>query len=492
MDLRNHVPEQVDQFNGLFKRGDADSVPKDHFSECNNLAFVQGGFRSRDGLDIFAAIPNVRRMYNFVQETGESQLVLDDIGNIYDTGSATPLTPILTVTGMTDFAYVSIAGRAYLSPNDGHTGLEDEFTYVYEGDGTPARKAAGFAPTNAEGLLAAANGAAGHVEPGIHIFGAVYETESGFLSSIGPATKAVLLTPGTNKVNLTSIPVSVSAVVTKVHIVSTKAIDPAFYTGDTTQYEFFFIPDAIVNNGITILTVDFFDADLLDSADNLFDLFEEIPAFVGLSTYHGRMMGWGEFDNISVCRVSDIGEPESINEVSGLLEIPLDGKPLTNGQEFRDVWYQYKQIRTFAFSDNGDLPSSWPMTVLDQGIGCSVHGMATVLDSGGVNIDYLIIVDYSGVMLFNGAYIRPELSWKIKDLWFALDRPFFDFIQIVNDSLSQIFYVTLPDRQMLIGDYSNGLDPKNIRWCPWSFDVETTTITLTDTNTLLVGSAGEL
>jgi hypothetical protein len=41
---------------------------------------------------------------------------------------------------------------------------------------------------------------------------------------------------------------------------------------------------------------------------------------------------------------------------------------------------------------------------------------------------------------------------------------------------------------MLFGDYSNGLDPKNIRWTPWTFDIETNTIALIETNTLAIGS----
>ncbi len=41
---------------------------------------------------------------------------------------------------------------------------------------------------------------------------------------------------------------------------------------------------------------------------------------------------------------------------------------------------------------------------------------------------------------------------------------------------------------MLIGDYKNGLDAKNIRWSKWRFDIETTTIALYVTNTLVIGS----
>src|SRR5260370_38706208 len=90
-------------------------------------------------------------------------------------------------------------------------------------------------------------------------------------------------------------------------------------------------------------------------------------------------------------------------------------------------------------------------------------------------------------MLFNGAYVRPEISWKIKDFWFKLDKKV-DFynIQIMNNSLDQILFITLPTKKMIIGDYSNVLDPKNIRWAPWRFDIETTTITLKDINVLII------
>ena len=37
-----------------------------------------------------------------------------------------------------------------------------------------------------------------------------------------------------------------------------------------------------------------------------------------------------------------------------------------------------------------DEPATWTEETLDQGVGAPVHGIATVLDSGGVNIDFLL------------------------------------------------------------------------------------------------------
>lgn len=486
--LRDHNPVTRDEFNGLWNRGEADSVPSDHFSDCNNLQFVHSGFRTRDGLDTYIPIRQIVRIYTYVQQTGESLLGLDLSGNIYHSSSPTPFVPILFIPGMTDFGFVSINGRAFITPFDITTGigLQNEWIYIYKGDGTPARRMGGAPPT---GVLSLAEGAAGDVEPGVHVLGVAYETDTGFITQL--AGFAQITATGGLSIDVTNIPINPDPFVVARRLVATYGIDPTDFTGDLTGYQFFFIPGGrIADNTTTSLNVSFFDAALLVDASHLQDLFVNVHAATGLTTFHNRLVTYCEHDNISLARVSLPGEPEAINAVDGLLIIPLDGNPLTNAQEFRDVLYMFKATRTIAYNDNGDVPSSWPYVIMDQGIGASVHGIATVLDSGGVNIDFLIIVDYSGLMLFNGSYIRPELSWKIRDFWFGLDRDAFRNIQIVNDSLQQFLWITLPDQKMLHADYSNGLNSKDIRFCPESFDIQTNTITLFDKNKLVIGSPG--
>jgi hypothetical protein len=497
--MRDHVPVLIDEFNGFWKRGDDEAVPLDHFSDVQNIAFFEKGFRTRDGINPFIIDPedcinmsNVKRIYAYVaQGQHNSMLVLDNAGNIFHTNSPTPCVPILTVIGMDDFAFVSIAGRAYISPNNSVLGLENEFIYVYKGDGTPARKAAGAGPSSTP--IVAAAGGAGNVEAGTRIFGVVYETDTGFLTQVGGLVDVTL--DGTTEVDLSSIPTSLDTFVIARHIVATRAINPTLFTGDLEGYQLFFVPDGeIPNNVATTISVNFYDADLLDDASHLLDILSEIPAAVAINTYHERMVLGGMFgeDNKewSLVRASVAGEPEAFDAVNGLFYVPADDYPITNVQEYRDVLYVFKQIRTYGVPDNGDYPASWPVAVLDQGIGAATHGIAAVLDSGGVNIDYLIIVDYSGVMLFNGSFQRPELSYKIKDYWMNLDRDFFYSIQILNDSLSQIIYATLPNQRLLVGYYENGLDAKSIKWSIWKFDVEVSTITLINTNTLIIGATG--
>jgi len=617
MELRNHKPIVIEEFNGLWQRGDPEAAPLDHFTDCENVSFFTGGFKTRDGINPYRGIGNVLRLYNFVMESGESLLALVEGGDIYHSiDEDTTYGPILSIPEMTDFGFASYGGRAYITPftselnSQGMSierGLEDEFVYVYKGDGTTARKAAGAAPTNgsdkaflafnskqigvvgqgvhviavaidggplgpevyqvvlapgdkqiqlanipvggssrtivmtrsinpkdyvadqtsytyytaltiADGtttdalisiadasltsvyapgagtapvtnaLLVQNTETPGYTDFGFHIIAVVYETDTGYLTAPGPEYFAGITTVNIKTaITISNIPVSPDSFVTKRRLVATRAIPQ--YNGDQVGFQFFFIPDGdIDDNTTTTKTVSFYDSDLLEDASHLLDNFDEIPAQVGLTLYHNRLVGYTSFEDISLLRVSAVGEPEAISEVDGLLIVPPDGNPLTNAQEFRDVLYAFKKTRTIGFADNGDVPSSWPMVVIDQGIGASVHGVGTVLDSGGVNIDFLLIVDFSGLMLFNGAYARPELSYKIKDFWFDLDRNDFKNIQIMNDSLTQVIYITLPDKKMLIADYDDGLNAKDIKWSKWRFAIETTTITLVETNILIIGA----
>jgi len=622
MALRDHKELVIEQFGGWWSRN-SEACPPDHFTDCSNIVYIEGGFKTRDGIDIWnqnentAFYGNILRIYTYVQQDGESLLILNDQGNIYHNTSPTPSVPILHIDGMVDFGFVAIAGRAYLTPFDGNIGLENEYVYVYKGDGSLARRAGGDAPSilgafpfiafqspddgvvdkgvhiiavsyngtsglgpeifcvvNCEGKkqitlvnipigpvgtvsrtivmtraikvedyvpdqttytyyqaiviadnttesinlniadtlltvnLTALLGAAsppitgallvqntstlGNSEPGFHMFGVVYETDTGYLTAPGPeffsGQTSIDLT---KKIKISNIPISADSFVVARRIVATKLLEN--YDNNQLGNTFYFVPGGrIANNTDTSVEISFFDTELLDDASHLLDNFINIPAGIGLTTYHGRMLTWASHDDISVIRVSAPGEPEAISQVDGLLIAPLDGNPLTNAQEFRDVLYGFKKTRTLAWNDNGDAPASWPLTIIDQGIGASVHGIGTVLDSGGVNIDCLLIIDYSGIMIFNGSYIRPELSYKIKDYWFSLLRSDFKNIQIMNDSLSQILYLTLPNKQMIIGDYANGFDPKAIRWAKWLFDIETTTITLIDTNKLIIGARASL
>lgn len=501
--LRDHSPFPIEEFNGLWNRGDQEDTPLDHFRDCENVDTTAfgNGFRSRDGLglhqNVVAPLGNIKRMHNYVMQDAYTLLVLvinvlTNNGEVYHVvNSTTVLGPILTLANMTDFQAVSYAGRAYISPfttfgsgnNAVEKGLSSQFLYVYKGDGVAARKAAGSPPT--AGSLTIANGT-GFTDAGFHLFGVCYETDTGFITA--PARFTGFTTLANNGVSFSNIPTSPDTFVVARRIVATRVIQN--YNGDTTGYTYYFIPDGRIPNNVatTLNDITFFDADLLEDASHLIDNYAEIPAGAALGLYHNRLCLGATFTDISLGLVSQQGEPEAINQISGLIIVPLDGTAITNFQELRDILYVFKRAKTVGYSDTGGDPSSWPFTQLDQALGCPVHGIATVIDSGGINVDYIITASFAGIMVFNGQYARPELSWKIQDLWFNQDRLEFKRIQLANDTISKSLYVVLPDGRLLKGDYSNGLDPKKIKWWPFRFDVRVSSVALTNIDSLIIGA----
>lgn len=503
--MRDHKPVKIERFMGLYDRGDIDNVPLDHFSDCQNIRFSATGksVLTRYGADKFqdvvSPLGNIVRYYNYITQSKNTLLVLvfdGTDGKIYHViDSTTVQGPILTIAGMEDFAFVPYAGRAYISPFKSYTtggitiqkGLQSEFLYVYLGDGTAARKAAGSTPA---GTLIAANGAAGHTDGGNKNFAVVGETDSGFLSA--PCAFVNFTTADLLSVSFTNVPTFTGAQWTKRHIVATKSITD--YNGDLQGYEYFFIPNATINNnvGTTLSNISFYDADLLEDASHLLDDFSSLSAGCHLTLYRDRLVLTTTFTDISLVYISHPGEPESISQLDGFILVPPDGNPITNGQELRDILYLTKRNRTVGYNDNGDEPANWAINIIDNALGSTVHGIATVIDSGSTSVDFLLIGNNAGLFLFNGKFIDPPLSFKINNFWLNQNKNLIYRIQIINDSIDKIFYCVLPNWELLVADYNLGLDPKNIRYTPWIFDFQVNTVALVNINTLIMGSVGAL
>lgn len=504
MPVRDHEGIVIDKFNGLWQRGNPDNTPLDHFSACNNVDYVgDQGFQTRPGIGLSqqVAVPlsNVKRIYNYPTQNANTLLVLTyskstGNGTIYHVVSpGLTYGPILTVAGMTDFAFVPYAGRAFISPFSDYVngdlimqqGLSGQFVYIYNGDGTAARKAAGAGMT---GTMTVTQGAPGNVDFGQKVFGFVSQTSSGYNSP--PSILTPFLVTEGNTISFGNIPTSGDPNVVKRLLVSTKTI-PGPFNGDLTGNQLFFVPNAVINDNTStsLNNVAFYDADLLSDASHLLNNFTSIAAGAALNLYHNRLCVSASFGNISLMYLSAVGEPEAIDQVNNLIVVPLDGNPITNAQEMRDVLYIFKRSRTASYTDNGGNPATWPLVWVDNALGTSPHGIATVLDSGSASVDYLIVATYNGISVFNGKYMIPELSWKIEDYWRNQDfSNNFGRIQIVNSPLAKKLMCVTPGRVLLVGNYSNGFDVKNIRWAPWSFKQLVNTVAIQNINNFILGS----
>lgn len=297
----------------------------------------------------------------------------------------------------------------------------------------------------------------------------------------GLLSPAQLTANGGKKITLTNIPTG-PAYVKKRIILATRAGEEVYY----------FVPNKegsqgiIADNVTTTATVDFFDTDLVASADYLFDLMEVIPAGSAMQKYRGRLVIAGTWPDYERLIISRAGEPESFNMVNGTVQIQTerDGNAVRNCFVLRDTLYAAKFVGIFATEDNGSEPSTWAVTLVDGAVGAYNYGTSsfTVSQPAPDTGDIVLLASRSGLYLFDGVVRRPELSWKVQDIWLRFNFNKFYRVTVAHDIWNHRIYVAAPidsatePNYLLVGDYSDGRDYQKIRWTPWKLHKNPTAI----------------
>jgi hypothetical protein len=465
----------IDQFNGLWDRGGGqDDVPPGYAWSCSNVwwgGFSSGGpgnrargISTRPGctahVTLNAAITMpVLRMHSYDKVAGVRWLILDSTGALFDTGAAAPGTPILNL-GWTDFSVVTLFDRAYITPHDRITGKAAESVYVY--DGTTARLAAGTKPTT--GLTAATSATAGNVSLGTHLYAFAFETASGFVTK--PSVTTAYTAPGAKSIDFASIDTGPAGTVAR-WILGSQAIPN--YDGNPDSVELFFV-FRIADNVTTSVTLDIFDSSLVNSADYLFDQLETIPAGVALCEHEGRLVVMGENAFPSVARVSKSGQVESFSSTSGFITASAgDGAGLKNGRSYKGNLFLFKSNRTYVSYDNGGAVNTWPVQLIDSGLGAECFSIATVGESKGFTRGYMIVGNVSGVWTFNGTYSSQALTYIVAAQYSLL---FNNGTMLVVDPIGAKIYISrtasgFESSYLLMGDFLDGFD--QIKWATFSF-----------------------
>lgn len=471
--MRDHQGLVISSFRGTHDTGEDDTVPVGFFRTSQNVRFLTGGVTTRFGSEKTLTIATVRRVAVY-KRIGEAQrlLILNGSGELFD--STDLVNPILSIATMTDFAMVSIFNRAYITPHDGVTGLPGEKVYVYEGSGV-ARAAGGAGPTDL--LTAVESAASGDIEAGVHIFAVAFETNTGFITP--PGGYVALASTGGKGVDIGNIEVGGSNVVAR-HILATKIITD--FTGDFSNQTYFFAV-RIPNNTDTTVSGSFFDADLVSDASYLLESLSEIPAGVGIDSYRGRMIVYGENENTATVRVSDAGEPESFNAVEGFVTAnPGQGGGLRNCFEYRNQLVLLKSQQAYLTQDNGSSPAYWEVVSLDMSVGTECHGVGRSLDFGENISDIVFVADRSGLKIFTGVFSSASLTDNIKDIWDRINQAYFNSVEVVIDPIQKHIFVAVPldiettPNVILFADYSEGLGLDTIRWTTWAFPYAPRTI----------------
>lgn len=343
-----------------------------------------------------------------------------------------------------------------------------------------ARLAAGTKPIGF--TIGAAAGAAGKCETGRRLIAVAYETDSGFITTPGPVSWTLfnLGSPGAKKIDLTALPVGPAGTQARHILVSRVIFNYNSRKFLQTDHELFFVPNGrIADNTRTTFTIDYFDAELFSSADYLIDQKETISAGVCLRAYNGRLLLGGPARNVttdtfsSAILASKSGAPESFDATDGAAPVYPDdaGGGVRNIIDDRGILYIFKAQRTYVTQDNGGSISTWRVDLLDGGIGAGPFGVSKILDSRNSIGGTLLIADQSGIRLLNGQYSPIPLTYKVDAKWdqFAKITNNLNACQILVDTTQQKIYVywdlgSSSLGEILVGDYSNGLDPQSIRW----------------------------
>jgi hypothetical protein len=476
--IENHVPIPITEFGGLFDRGPDEAIPLNHFKIAQNLKFKPSSFRTREG-SVLSVQCGAVLQFHVYKITGQASrlLILLAGGNLYD--STNMAGPILSIAAMTDFSMEVFFDRAYITPHNGLTGLPGQWVYYYTGSGV-AKLAGGAAVPYSPGMVPSA-GPPGNMDDGIHAFACGFETATGYITGFGAF--CAFSNPdgkGGKVIHLDNIHIGPPGTVARVLFATKNIADVALggnWNGDYANQEWFTHPlGRIPDNTTTARDVSFFDADLVDQADYILEQLPTIPAGVGITSYQGSMVVWGEDANQATVRVSKAGEPESFNAIEGFIQVePSNGGGVRNCVEFRSTLYMFKSQRCYGTQALSDKDAVfWTAPLLDGSVGTECHGVGKIFERNSNTVDKYFIASRRGLLLFTGVF-QEDLTWKVGDIWDRITPNYFHKVQVAVDADNLFVYVSLPldgstvTNVILFGDYTNGLDSEKIKWSIWTF-----------------------
>jgi len=490
--IRDHGQLPFGGFKGLYANGMDDAVPPGYFLDSLNTEFETIEVRTRDGFRKIFDLANIRRffVYKRLNETSR-YLILTTSGELWDSLYATPLT---TNAAFVDFSAVNYLNRAYITFHNRISGIPGYNIQVYEGAGPGTLRPAGGAPPAGFTLTPSMSVNSGDLGLGTYIIAMCYETSSGFITAPGPEVFATIDSPGGFKLNVDNISVGPAGTIARRLLIS-KSIPPGLYTGNQYGYEMFFCPGGRLGDNTTtfIHDINFFDDDLIDSADYLFDSRNTLPCGLGLTVYNNRMCLWGvpEFEHYVFFSTPLF--VEIFDQTGGQLYLdPSDAiSGIKNVVDHETSLFIQTQDRTYVTVDNGNDPDTWRCDPLDKAVGAEVFSVSKILDSRGTSVKRFFQGDKSGIYTYEGGGFQdPPFTVNITDLWDRINKKQFDKVMLVDDPEAKVIYAAIPldnaveCTHIIAGDYNNAFNRYGqlvgalVRWSLWAFPWFVSTIVL--------------
>jgi len=458
-----------DKFRGIWARGADEDCPPEFYLDSSNIKHYNYGIETRDGTTDYITQPSKilrSRIYRpnppYVHPDIPRPIIMLETGTIHDPVKGVVVAPAGIYR---DFTLVNMFGRAYISPSLGDKPIAGQSLIGYDGT-------ASFVPGNSTLLASPIFSALGAGDLPAGNYG-VYIAAENARGVIGPIQFIEIVSvPAGSSVNFT-IPLGPAGTVAR-HIISTLPLPLTSSTTEIIAAPVFFI-SRIPNNVDLTYTLDFYENQVFESADHLKNLVTSIPAGIGITKYNGRLIIYGEEADPSLIRASSYGEPEVFNASSGFaITDPSDPSGIKNAIEYRGNLYVFGKNRTIVLTDNGSEISTWQQTVIDDSLGTDIQGIEQTLDSKGASSEGFLVANESGLLLFNGIYNKPELSFNIENLWRSINWKYSHLVEVTRDTVNKIIYITVPLHgdevdTLLVADYRDGLNPNAIKWDKWGF-----------------------
>jgi hypothetical protein len=471
---------QLTNFKGWWDRGSIIDCPSDYLATCKNCTFnnkdvgIRGGLTSAYTLNnncvaFFAYSTSVA-----TAAAGKNILYMDGSGNLYNENTNTLLH---TFTGATDFVALELFGRVYISAKVNGLALPSEFIYYW--DGSNFRKIAGAGPSS-NITLAQVN--PGIVNAGVHYVAVSFQYATGYLSPpYAFSSLSSINSTGSNDIELSTIPTGPAGVVARVLLMTV--------AGGT---QLFFVPGGTINdNTTTTATINVYDTSLLQDASYLYNIVTEFPSVSHIGFYNGRAIFVGPVNNSVPLAVgtfdpspfqvftSDVDIFDSINIINNIINTPKDNylNSPNSSLVINGVMYILKPYGTFSTQDNGSVPNTWNLLPVDSSLGGYDSGISVFSSglSGSDIFNISVILHPRGILLFNGAYSDPPLSYSIEDFWTSQQVPL-NQIKIAHDPINKAFYILIVGAvtsNIVYADYSDGLTPNTIKFSFWEFSGST-------------------
>ena len=149
MNLFEYRKKPMNQYMGLYSRGDDDDVPSNHFQQCQNIEFFPGSCRTRKGSSTrytFTGGSDRTRYFEFATSTIQSNIPIifsmDSSGNFYQDA-----TLLINIPFATDFSAVQFFNKLFITFHDGNVGVG--VVYMWDNENADFREIAGARPAAA-------------------------------------------------------------------------------------------------------------------------------------------------------------------------------------------------------------------------------------------------------------------------------------------------------------------------------------------------------